>query len=266
VPFEKPLPTHLSPSRLQDYRSCPRKFQHGAVERIPQPATYAATKGRLVHHALESLHRLAAPERTRSKVRYLLDEAETAILTPEVRDEIGLDDAKAATMRAEGERAMANYFTMEDPTTVEHQGVELKLEARVDGVPLLGILDRLDREGDEVVVVDYKTGAVPDRRFDAQTFHNAEIYAALVEATSGALPSRLRLMYLSRGDVLERLVSPVVVGARREAAARAWREIEDYYAAGEFPATPSANACRFCSYRQRCLEAGVAVPAPTRRP
>ncbi len=261
MPFDQPLPAHLSPSRLQDFRACPRRYQLGAVERLPQPASYAATKGRLVHHALEHLYLLAPESRRDADVDALLDEAEAAILDDATRADLHLDEARAATLRVECRHSLETYLAMEDPALVEHEGVELRLSAEVDGVPLLGILDRVDREGEELVVVDYKTGAVPDRRFDSLTFANAELYAALLQATSGELPSRLRLLYLSKGSVLERHVTPVVVRARTEAAARAWGEITQHYQAGEFPATPSARTCRFCAYKARCRADGVSVPA-----
>ena len=52
--FEQPLPKSLSPSRLADFQTCPRRYQHASVERIPQPASYATAKGRFVRHLLEA--------------------------------------------------------------------------------------------------------------------------------------------------------------------------------------------------------------------
>jgi len=37
-------------------------------------------------------------------------------------------------------------------------------------------------------------------------------------------------------------------------------KINRFYDDGDFPATPSVNACRFCSYKDLCRANGVAVP------
>ena len=67
-------------------------------------------------------------------------------------------------------------------------------------------------------------------------------------------------MYVAHGTTIERSVTDVVVRARATAAAGAWTKIKRYYDDGEFPATPSSRACRFCSYKDLCRSEGVPVP------
>ena len=56
--FTQELPRSLSPSRLSDFQTCPRRYQYASVERIPQPASYATAKGRFVHYVFERLFML----------------------------------------------------------------------------------------------------------------------------------------------------------------------------------------------------------------
>lgn len=260
--FEQPLPTSLSPSRLADFQTCPRRYQHASVERIPQPASYASAKGRFVHYIFEHLMKLAASERTVQAARGLIAAASESVLTPAVRDEIGLDDAGETRLLAETDVIIDRYFTMEDPRSVTTEGVELRVGVTVGDTPLFGILDRLDRDADgNLVIVDYKTGSLPNRNYDSQTFANAELYAVLCEEKLGERPTRIRLLYVSQGETIERPVSEVVIRARAAAASAAWNKIQRYYVDGDFPATPSKNACRFCSFTELCRSAGVAVPS-----
>ncbi len=262
MPFTQSLPSALSPSRLDDFQRCPRRYQYASIERRRQPATYATVKGRVVHQVLESLFAVEADARTTEVAWSALPGALDAILSEEVRADLGLDDDLARRLRDEAARIVANYFAMEDPTMVHVEGVELRLRATVDGAPILGILDRLDRDPNgELAIVDYKTGSLPSRSFDTATFANTELYAALCESTLGERPSRIRLLYVTHGEAIERPVSAVVLDARVRAASSAWARITRYYEAGEFPATPSRNACRFCSYTDVCRESGVAVVA-----
>ena len=259
--FAQPLPRSLSPSRLGDFQTCPRRYQHASIERIPQPASYATVKGRVAHYVFEQLFGLDAPARNVQAAQGFVEDALAHVVTPEVVDEIGLDDELRARLLAETADIVERYFTMEDPRTIASEGVELRLGVTVDGTPLFGILDRLDREDDgALVIVDYKTGSLPNRNFDSQTFANAELYAVLCEEKLGERPRRIRLLYVSQGETIERPVSEVVIRARASAAATAWDRIKRYYDEGDFPATPSKNACRFCSFQDLCRSQGVAVP------
>lgn len=258
--FDQPLPSALSPSRLSDFQACPRRYQHASIERIPQPATYATAKGRFVHYVFEHLFLLSANERTIDAARALVAPAVDEILTEDVRHEIDLDDAMLKRLLEETETIIIRYFEMEDPAKVASEGVELRIGVNVAGAPLFGILDRLDRDEDgSLTIVDYKTGRLPNRNYDSQTFANTELYAALCEAELGERPAKIRLMYVTHGEAIERPISIVNVNARAQAAVSAWTKINRYYDDGEFPATPSKNACRFCSFKDLCRSNGVAV-------
>ena len=259
--FEQPLPQSLSPSRLSDFQACPRRYQHASIDRIPQPASYASAKGRFVHYVFERLYQLPATERTIDSARTFVTNAVEEILTDDVRREISLDDAMMTRLHEETEAIIVRFFEMEDPKAVQHEGVELRIGVDVKGAPMYGILDRLDRDEDgSLTIVDYKTGGLPNRNYDSQTFANAELYAALCEAHLGERPTKIRLMYVAHGQSIERPVTEVVTNARAQAAAGAWSRITRYYDEGDFPATPSTNACRFCSFKDLCRADGVAVP------
>ncbi len=259
--FDQPLPKSLSPSRLADFQSCPRRYQHASVERIPQPASYATAKGRFVHYIFEHLFSLEASQRTPEAAQRFVQPAMESVLTTDVRSEIGMDSVSEARLLAETTVIIERYFAMEDPRDVTTEGVELRVGVTVGDTPLFGILDRLDRDEDgELVIVDYKTGSLPNRNYDSQTFANAELYAVLCEEKLGERPTKIRLLYVSQGQTLERQVSDVVIKARVAAASAAWTKINRYYNDGDFPATPSRNACRFCSFRDLCRSQGVPVP------
>ena len=51
------LPPSLSPSSIAAFKECPLAFKFSYVERLPEPPSAAASKGTLVHKALELLMR-----------------------------------------------------------------------------------------------------------------------------------------------------------------------------------------------------------------
>jgi len=263
-----PRPRFLSPSRLNDFRECPRKYEYSAVQKLAQPASYASVKGRYVHAILESLFALAPAERTMERALTFLPEADEKVLTEDVRSDIGYDEALAAKLQRETNEILTTYFSMEDPASVtlvpykDSDGVEIKMFGEVKGAPLFGILDRLDRdENGDLVIVDYKTGSVPKQDYVSDAFANSALYAALCDSLMGEMPSKIRLLYIAAGATLERSTAEVFPEARAEAAAKAWGKIIDFYEAGDFTPAPSPRSCRWCpsEYKNRCTTDGFKV-------
>src|SRR3979490_565337 len=59
-----PVPISLSPSSMGTFTSCPLAFRFGYIERLPEPPSAPASKGTLVHLALQQLMWRPAEERT----------------------------------------------------------------------------------------------------------------------------------------------------------------------------------------------------------
>jgi putative RecB family exonuclease len=260
--FTQELPRALSPSRLSDFQSCPRKYQHASIERIPQPATYATAKGRFAHYVLEKLYALPAADRVIDAARSFLAPGRDEVLDEKTLADIDATNETVARMTNEVDGIIDTYFGMEKPSAVTVEGVERPVSVTIGGAPLYGILDRLDRtpEGD-LVIVDYKTGRMPQGQWADKAFANTQLYAALLQADPeiGELPTAIRLLYIGEGKVDERAVGPKIAEARAKSASQAWEKITTYYQAGDFPATPG-NACRFCAFKDKCRTQGIAVP------
>ena len=277
-PAAFPLPRALSPSRLNDFQSCPRKYEYSAVRKMRQPASYASVKGRYVHALLEELFKLPSYERTIDAALSPLffEIADERILTEDVVADLELDEALKAKLVADATDIVRTYFTMEDPTTVvlesvgELEGIEIALSETINDAPLYGILDRLDRdEHGNLVIVDYKTGSVPKAEYVTSAFANSALYAALCENAEDIkqMPVSVRLLYIAAGVTLEKSTAELFPKQRAEAAASAWVRIKKAHAEGNFVPTPSFNACRWCpnSYKDECRRDGYDIPEPRRR-
>ena len=69
------LPYSLSPSKVSSFTDCALAFRFSAIDRLPEPPSVPATRGTLVHRALERLYALPAAERTLAAGLTELDEA-----------------------------------------------------------------------------------------------------------------------------------------------------------------------------------------------
>ena len=189
-----PLPTSLSPSKVSSFTDCGLAFRFSAIDHLPEPPSVAATRGTLVHAALERLFCLEPAERTHERALACLEEAIVDLREHPEYAGLELDDDAEAVFHDEARALLGAYFRLEDPTTITPIGLELKLEVEVGGVRLRGIIDRLELDADgELVVTDYKTGKAPGERQEQQRLAGVAFYSLLCERLFGRRPARVQL-------------------------------------------------------------------------
>src|SRR4051812_37201111 len=141
-------PGTLSPSKISSFSDCALAFRLSAIDQLPEPPTVAATKGTLVHLALQHLFQRPATLRTEEAALADLDRAIAELATDPEYTGLELDEAAAKTFATDAARLVRKYLAMEDPTAVNPIGLELKLEARVGDIRVRGIIDRLELDAD----------------------------------------------------------------------------------------------------------------------
>ena len=162
-----PLPTSLSPSKVASFKDCALAFRFSTIDRLPEPPSPWATKGTLVHRALELLFCEEPAERTVPTALTCLARARVEMATDPEFVGLELDADAEAEFAVEAEVLLRRYFELEDPRTVHPIGLELRLEVQVGSLTLRGIIDRLELDDDGgLVVTDYKTGKVPGVTFE----------------------------------------------------------------------------------------------------
>jgi putative RecB family exonuclease len=247
-----PVPTSLSPSRVESFLSCPLAFRFASIERLPEPPTIHTTRGSLAHRALELLFLRPPGERgvlaAHDAVLAAFDEYATL---PDLV-ELGLAADEHEALLADVHDLVARYLVMEDPNAVREIGLELRLEAPVGELTLRGIIDRLDLdEQGELVVVDYKTGRAPSRNFEQQRMSGVHFYSFLCEAVLGRRPAAIRLMYLRTGEIIEARPSEQSVRYVSTRASAVLGAVRKACETGTFLPRPGA-LCGSCAFRQWC--------------
>lgn len=264
-----PVPTSLSPSRVEAFVSCPLAFRFASIEKLPEPPSPHTTKGSLVHRALEVLFMSPAAERTPLAARAALDQAIAEYRIDPEFTLLGLTEAQAEAFFADAWSLVEGYFAIEDPTAVREIGLELRLEAPIDGFALRGIIDRLelDAEG-RFVVTDYKTGRAPSERFQQNSLSGVHFYSFLCESVLGQRPAAIRLMYLRTGEVITATPSAQSVKAIMGRAKAVMKAVEQACTNEDF--RPKEGAlCKSCAFQPWCPAFGgdpslAATEAPVR--
>lgn len=245
-------PTGLSPSSFSAFKDCPLAFRFSYLDRLPQPPSAPASKGTLVHRALELLMLREPGDRTLAHALADLDCARAELAEhPEFTGlDLALDEWEA--FHAEAEVLVRKYFELEDPAAIVPIGLELRLAATIGRVQLRGIIDRLELDAaGELVITDYKTGSVPSERYELKRLAGVHMYAAMVEEVLGRRPVRVQLLYLSRPEAIVTTPSEQsVTGVMRKTDAL-WSAIGRACDRDDFRPNPG-TLCNWCAYKPYC--------------
>jgi RecB family exonuclease len=177
------------------------------------------------------------------------------------------DDAQADDWRERAADMVQRYVERLDPSD-EPVGVERTVALKTQRLAMSGRIDRLDRRGDELVVVDYKTGRHVLSTDDARGSLALAIYAMAAARTMRRECVKVELHHLPTGEVVEwqhtaetlerhldraETIAAEAVSAQRRAAAD-----PDHLDAAFPPRTSSM--CGWCDFRAHCPEGQEAAP------
>ncbi len=249
-------PATLSPSKVSSFKDCALAFRFSAIDKLPEAPTVAATRGSVVHLALEHLFERDPAHRTPSNAQADLVRAIDEFSDHEDLVGLGLDQDGAARFRTEAERLVANYFEIEDPTAIHPIGIELRLEAPVGGLRLRGIIDRLElNEQGDLVVTDYKTGRTPGPAHQQARLEGVHFYALLCEELFGVRPALVQLLYLGDRTAITTQPTEQATRALRRKVAAMWQAVEVACEREDF--RPRVGPlCNWCSFHPYCPAQG----------
>jgi len=254
----------LSPSRAADFKQCPLLYRFRAIDRLPEPTSTAQLRGSVVHAALEQLYSLPAAERGPQTADALVGPAWEHVIADEPDLAGQFDGGQQAQLLDEARELLSGYYRLEDPTRFDPQSCELRIEVELaDGTLLRGIIDRIDvAPTGELRVVDYKTGkAPPEARALAEfkAMFQMKFYAVALLRSRGVLPTRLRLIYLSDGQLLDYSPDEAELLRFEKTLMAIWHAIQSAGATGDFRPRPS-RLCDWCAHHEHCPVFGGTPP------
>ena len=261
------VPTSLSPSRVEAFTTCPLAFRFSSIEKLPEPASIHTAKGTFVHRVLELLFQASPAERTVELAGVLVAQAWEEITASDEYLMLAPSPDDAAALHADGVSLVERYFTLEDPTQITPEGLELRLEGEVDGLSLRGIIDRLERNSaGALVVTDYKTGRAPPPAYEQRRLGGVHFYAWLCEQALGERPAEIRLLYLASGETITAYPSDQSIRFLPKRTGAVFQAIRKACTTGDFRPQPGP-LCDSCAFQRWCPSFGgdpalAAVEAP----
>ena len=264
------MPTKLikvTPSKLGTWTSCRRRYRMTYLDR-PAPVRAGAwahnTLGAVVHAALRNFFNQPSALRTPDDARAQVIRAWSA-----VGENSGFADAaQAARYRIRAQDWVGDYVDAIDggAAAIEPVGLERWVATPAGTLVAEGRVDRIDcrlnpdaPEGEELVVVDYKTGKRPLSTDDARGSQALALYVLATRRTLRKPCRRVELHHLPTGEVASFEHTPQSLGRHLQRAEEAAQEIvlaSDTLAAGGdpdvlFPPSPGPQ-CSWCDVRRHC--------------
>ena len=242
----------LSASAISKFLECPQKYKFSYIDEIKEPPSWQMHLGSFVHEVLEHLYKQPADQRNHETLKEIAakmwNESNWPAKIEALPEKLGsLGDFKRSAFEA-----MTNLWALEDPSAVELDHIELKITTSIDGVQMLGFVDRIASDPDgSVVISDYKTGKIPDPRFnsDDQKWFQLLLYAAMYEATTGKLAKRLEYYYLAKNTKHALEVSDEKLRIAKEVVVNVRRGIDEASSSEEFSCNVT-NLCNWCHYKK----------------
>lgn len=237
---------------MTTFLTCPLVFKFRVIDQVSEPPVVPTIRGTLVHNILQNLLGLVdASKKTKETALTILEQRVNELFGSEEFEMLNLDDSGKEKFKKDVVSLVLNYFNMEDPKETQPIGIELRLEAELNGVKLIGIIDRLDNTEEGLVIVDYKTGRAPRDEYISFSQIGVNFYALLIKASFNTLPSEVKLMYLKDRVILTQAIENQKVSAAKSKIEALWNAIVKAYETDNFRPRRGI-ACNNCYFKKYC--------------
>ncbi len=258
------LKKKFSFTQLAAFRKCPLQYKFEHIYRIPKFGTYQKSFGQSVHLAYQNILNLHLL-RGNAEQGSLFGKTSETFETTEGGFRVSLDESYAMyeeawidewyesrdqhdKYKAEGRKAIKNYWNAFATQAPDIFGVELPFTLVLGLHSLKGKIDRVDKLPDGTYAVyDYKTGRAKEE-LDAESKEQLHLYQVALEE-KGIKVSRLAYIY-----VLDWVITDVELlkEEKRDAFTQKIVERMEAIALSDFQPTPDPFTCRYCDFKNIC--------------
>jgi DNA helicase-2/ATP-dependent DNA helicase PcrA len=235
------LDSRLSATAIETYELCPLQFKFEREWKLSKQVHAAMQYGATMHNVLRTYYDSVRLNRTKT-------DQELLQLFRDGLEAAGIDDDYQRDLYLQQGLKQLQEFLSGDRSSTKKDVLHTEewFDIEVAGIRLAGRIDRIDREGDGVAVIDYKTGKARSQE-DADESLQLSIYAMAAQQKWG---------YRVTDLVFHNLEGNVAVVSKRdefqlERAKERVRKVSADIASGNFGAKPGFY-CNFCAFRGLC--------------
>lgn len=260
------VPKAFSFTQLAAFATCPLQYKFAHVYKIPIFGSRSMSFGKTVHNALQQFFQLwiertvSSPDGSSSPLSPSLNQGGGALPVSLVelesfyrdhwQDDWYRDDKEREEFRQQGLDMLRRYYATLPEAKPDPLFLEQAFTLKVAGVILKGRIDRIDRCGEGVEIIDYKTGSPKtedDLKKDKTKKEQLYLYQLAARDVLGLDVKKLTFHYLEDGSRVSFLAEPGELLTFQEELADRVERIKR----GVLDATPGFH-CRFCDFKDIC--------------
>ena len=240
----------LSFYQIDDYLTCPLKYKYVHILRVPIMEHHTVVYGRAMHEAVTKYFQFKMAG-TPMQLGELLNAFKESF------DPQGFLDEKHQEERFRiGQEALMRFFKEEEARNSLPFCIEKDFSFIFQNNKIRGRFDRIDMEGNEAIIIDFKTSEITkqkdaDKR--AKESMQLALYALAYKNIFGKIPKTVQLHFLESGLIGSDVKDESDLEKIKEKIA----EVASGIRARKFSATPAYLACAYCAYNQICPSAMV---------
>lgn len=207
-----------SPSSINTFKQCPRKYFYQYIVKHPTKENIHTVRGNIVHDTLEKFFSInidaIEPRSFKKEMSFYLKNLFDACWAGAAQrlQKLGLDQQQLDFYHDESMQMLANWLNhlFEDiDKEMKQDNLELKqafkklapdeMEKHYKDEELMvrGFIDAIHREGEHITIMDYKTSKSDEMK--PEYLLQLGIYAVLYEKQHGKYPNRVGLWFLKHG-------------------------------------------------------------------
>ncbi len=152
----------MNVTALNNYLKCPLHFYYNSLIRVPSGKSEATTFGSAIHDALQRFFKKMQDNNNEFPDKQVLVQDFFHYMN---RHREAFTKVEFENRREQGEMVLNNYYaqyihTWNKVVTTEYRISNVVLQ----GIPLKGAIDKIEFDGKQVIVIDYKTGSVENAK------------------------------------------------------------------------------------------------------
>lgn len=231
----------LSYSSMSLFLECPQKYKFRYIDKIPQKPRHFFSFGTSMHEALEFFY--SPPGDVPLSLAGLIEYYQAHWIS-EGYEQPGQE----AEYKARGESILTDFYAKHITNFKLPFFTEYKFDLLVAGVPVTGYIDRIDRVGDKIAILDYKTGK-PLAKDRLDTDNQLTMYQLACEELLGMKVESLTFYHLNS-------CTPFTTSPRSKETIQILRDqvvsVANLISQQAFVPTPSERKCGWCDYKSLC--------------
>lgn len=234
----------LNPHQIDDYLTCPKKFEYVHVHRVPINTNWQVVYGNILHTVIGY---------------YFANKLQGNI--PPISDLLTLyekswksDGYETHEQEAEKKRlgllAVENFYSKQQKSADKILAVEEPFEFELKGVRISGRFDTIFLSGGVKSIVDFKTSDIREQKKGIERVKKStqmQVYALAGENMDGAVPETA-LYFVESGIVSKYKFKDKEIEKIKDKIVTAAEGIN----AQKYDATPGINQCHWCAFKDIC--------------